>query len=634
MTTSYSLAPVPKWYIADLVGLPLAGGYMATFSSLNHSQFKAVYQDIGGVFPWPYVTIPNVGSLGILFDENGAQGPFYFKFDSTVPDDLYYIEIYDADGVLQWTIDDFTGVGSGGGGTVTTALDLQNQIPNNVMYRNTGTTAFTPTTFQVLAPGANAGLALTASLAGPDICFIKNNTSATDLISFPKFTLGSGPLTGDVTPVDYLRMACTSPGSGETSKYVQFPITQGCQNLTNQDVTVTIWARCVSGNTNITLYFLQFYGDGAGASTSTRSSIQTLTLTSSWQKFSMQATVPDATGKVLGGCGNDGLFLQVEYALDASTTVDLTKPCLFLGSISPDQEYQVYDAIDAVVDTARTGDTRTSLNSFYPFGWVPMNDGSVGDASSNATARANVDTFPLFNLIWNLAQPYDSGSTFNPIAQLYDSAGTVQNYGATSVVDFVAHKQLQVPASFGHAVAGTVPVAALLPTVYTQTVSGTNSGGNLLITLSSGPNTINNGVPVAFTGSLPSGIVANAVYWVTNFNSSLFTFNVATSFANYLSATVVAYTSDATMTINTMITGAFSGEYSHTQISSEVALSNLSTNGNDVYSQLSAGGTSHSLLNLTAPSALVIHPYTTGNASPRPLNVIQPTTFMNMFIKL
>ena len=60
MTISYQLAPVPKWYIADLVGKPLGGGYLATFSSLDNTQLNPVYEDPAGAFVWPYVTIPNV----------------------------------------------------------------------------------------------------------------------------------------------------------------------------------------------------------------------------------------------------------------------------------------------------------------------------------------------------------------------------------------------------------------------------------------------------------------------------------------------------------------------------------------------------------------------------------------------
>ena len=446
MTITYTLAPVPKWYIADMVGRPLAGGYMASFSSLNHTMFEPVFQDDAGMFPWPYVTIPNVGKLGILFDENGSQGPFYFAFDSANPDELYYLEIYDSNGVLQWTIDDFTPGNGGGGSIITEGLNLDNYITNNVMWRNIGATA-NPivNTLLTLAPGAHAGLAQTASNAGPDIIFVKNNTTATDQIQFLKFPLGTTPLGSDVSPIDYLNYVCTNNPAGETQKIVQFPITRSVQNLSNTQVTVTIWARVNSGNGNLTLQWLQFFGDSGGSSpaagpTYLVTPIATQLLTNLWNEYKFTVTIPNVTGGILGACGNDGLFLQVEYPLGAACNIDFTKPSVYLGTISPVADYLTYDMIDAVINAPRTGDTRSSVNSFAPFGWVAMDDGTIGSPTSGASNRANVDTFPLYNQIWNSVI-----DTWAPVTG---------GRGASAVADFAANKSIALTQALARVFAG------------------------------------------------------------------------------------------------------------------------------------------------------------------------------------
>lgn len=459
MTVSYSLAPVPKWYIADLVGLPLAGGYLATFSSLDHTALNPVYEDSAGAFIWPYVTIPHVGSLGILFDENGAQGPFYFRFDTATPNLLYYLEVYDSAGVLQWTIDDFSPVSGSGGSIVTTALDIDNLVTNNVMWRNSGTSVSPLPVSLKIAPGAHAALAnnilnSSGTYSGPDIYFIKNNTNATDAITFPTFALGSTQLTGDVTPVDYLKYVCTNAPAGETVKCVQFPITHSVQNLTNQDVTVTIWARANSGTSNITLNWYQFFGDGAGATSPVTTPIQTLTLTTSWQKFTTLDTVPDVTGLVLGACRNDGLFLQVQYPLGATCDIDFTKPCVFLGSIAPAEEYVTYDMIDGVINAQRTGYVMSGFDTASPGGYVMMNDGTVGSATSGGTTRANADTFPLFNLLWN-----NVSDTYAPV-----STGR----GASAVADFTANKTINLTRMLGRVLGGSGAGAGLTARILGQ----------------------------------------------------------------------------------------------------------------------------------------------------------------------
>jgi hypothetical protein len=425
MAITYSLAPNPKWYIADKVGRPLGAGYLATFSNLDHTLLNPVYTDASGNFPWPYIDIPHTDIVGILFDENGSQGPFYFKFDSSLPDNLYYLEVYDKDGVLQWTIDDFSGGTGGGGGTVTNYININNLVSNNIMLRsNVGVTPIATSTFLKIAPGAHSGLAQTASNAGPDIVFLKTNLTATDTLSMPLFDQGEKFPNGEPTPINYLHYVCSVAGTGETQKCVQFPITHGVQNIQDQAVTVSIFARCTAGNANLTLNWMQFFGDGPAASSPAVavSPIQTLTLSSAWQKFVIippGANVPDTTGLTIGQCGNDGLFLQVSYPLTATTTIDFTQPSAYMGSIVPGVNFVPNDQIEAVMYSPRTGYTVQGLDTETMGGYVPMNDGTIGALGSGATTRANIDTFPLYNMLYtnviNTWAPVSGGRTGNAI---------------------------------------------------------------------------------------------------------------------------------------------------------------------------------------------------------------------------
>lgn len=489
MALTYLLGPNPKWYIADLVGRPLGGGSMYTYRSLDKTVQKFVFQDPAGNFPW---TNP------VLFDENGSQGPIYWQVDSLNPQETYYIEVYDSQGVLQWTQDNYLPTGGGGGGTITEAINTSNFIINNVFWRNTGSTANPiANTVTLLAPGCHAGFAATSSNAGPDILFLKNNLSATDQVTFPSFVLGTQPLTGDVTPVQYMNYTCSIAGTGETQKCVQYPITTQVQNLTNQDVNITIWARGNSGTTSLVLQWRTFYGDGAGASPDDITPIQTLSLTSSWQKFEITTTVPDVTGKTLGGCGNSALFLQVQFPFGNTCSIDHVKTSLYLGNLSPDADFILNDEIDGILNVPRTGAIRTTMSTTADPGWVLMNDGTIGNASSNATTRANIDTFPLYNVIWN-------ATSANPtFAQLKNSAGTNIVRGATSIADFTANNQLSLTKSLGRALSNIgVPssggstnhaigdangaqtytlLSSNLPTAFTGTISSTNT------TLTTGP---------------------------------------------------------------------------------------------------------------------------------------------------
>lgn len=444
MTIAALLAPIPKWVLINNEGTVAGGAKLYTKRSLNKIQDKIVYQD-------PGMTIPYTNP--IIFDLNGVQGPFYWTVDSAALDDTYYLEAYDSDDNLLWTLDDYAPPGSGGGSNVTTYIPLTNYISNNQFIDHVADTA-NPinSTNLVIAPSNHKGFTPdlvnpvvgTYGVLGPDIRFVKNNTAATDQITFPLFALASSPLTGDVSPVEYVRYQCTNSPAGETYKCFQFPITQKVKNLANDDMTFRIWARVTATAATLTLYVRQYFGSGTAASAEVRTSVGTMALTTTWTLFNIQFTVPSVAGKSIGTVGlqtdDDALYMQLEMPLGAPCDILFIKPGQFLGTINPEQEFDDYDQIYSTAQTIRTGDVKTSLLSSAPRGWVAMNDGSIGNVGSGATNRANADCFQLYKTIWDGVI-----DTWAPV-----STGR----GATAVADFVAGKTLTLPRSLGRVLGG------------------------------------------------------------------------------------------------------------------------------------------------------------------------------------
>lgn len=632
MAITYGLAPNPKWYFVDMTGKPLGGGYMATLSSLNKSVDKIVFQDPAGNFPWPYVTIPNAGGDGILIDENGTQGPFYFEFDSTATTDLYFLQIYDADGVLQWSIDQFSSGGSGGG-SVTETYNITNLIANNVMYRNFGASANPiASDFLVIAPGAHAGLTQTPSNAGPDICFIKNNTSASDQLSFINFTLGTPALTGDVTPVSFLRYVCSVAGSAETKKCVQFPVTSNVNNLSGQPVTFTIWARCNAGNASLGISCRQFFGDGTGASMDANTTLDTLTLTSNWVKYSIPVTLPSVSTMTLGPCHNDGVFIQMNYPLGATTSIDFTKPSLYLGTIEPGADYQTNDVIETIIDSDRTGDVRNSFNYsnnlYVPGGYIFANDGSIGNASSNALTRANIDTFPLYNLLWN-----NISDTYCPV---FNSSGVYVGRGANAIADFSANNQIFIPLSLGRVLSGASANPATFSKIFT-------ASANILTVNDTTPLYNGSVVQVSNTGgALPTPLMASTNYYVIIGNST--TISLASTLAN-AEAGIPITLSDAgsgvnvvTAFLNSYPLGLYTGQDTHAPVVLEMATHSHGITITQFRNLVGQVGVANSIavnqginqsVNLANISATIAP-----NGSGSPFNILQPTTYLNRLIKL
>jgi hypothetical protein len=100
-----------------------------------------------------------------------------------------------------------------------------------------------------------------------------------------------------------------------------------------------------------------------------------------------------------------------------------------------------------------TGDVKLTYKTVADAGWVMMNDGSIGDASSGATTRANADTQNLFNLFFANCADADV-----PL-QTSTGAATTRAAQGTAAAAWAAHCRMVLPKmlgrSWGGAGAGT-----------------------------------------------------------------------------------------------------------------------------------------------------------------------------------
>ena len=84
-----------------------------------------------------------------------------------------------------------------------------------------------------------------------------------------------------------------------------------------------------------------------------------------------------------------------------------------------------------------TGQWVLTPDTTTPSGCVIPNGGTIGNASSGATTRANADTSDLFAFYWRL--------TNNTDYPIQDSAGAVTTRGASAAADFAANKRFPLP---------------------------------------------------------------------------------------------------------------------------------------------------------------------------------------------
>jgi len=86
--------------------------------------------------------------------------------------------------------------------------------------------------------------------------------------------------------------------------------------------------------------------------------------------------------------------------------------------------------------TEATGTGKDFWGTALPAGYVWASGKTIGNASSNATERANADTEELFTLLWNAYS--------NTLLPIYTSGGVASIRGASAAADFAANKALSV----------------------------------------------------------------------------------------------------------------------------------------------------------------------------------------------
>lgn len=645
-------------FIEGKNGQPLAAGVITFYRDADQVTLKDVYQQTGTPGNYVYTAVNNpltLSAAGTTVDVNGNDILlFFYPWDETDENvfDPYFITVYDQFGQLQFTRSNFPFVPQEEPGPIINgALTNDNLIINGRFWRNlntisAGTLNNSWTTqnntigtvyYQTVCPDQHDGFSM------PDMNYVKNvNGSCTETITFKTFSATTLPIiSNDVQPEFYINHNCTADSSGSTQKYYQIPISLHMKTLAGQAFTFTIQGQSVTGATNITVYIYQFCGTGVVSPTRTK--IGGFTLTPNWKKFVLNTAIfPPITNLTLGSDGSggndDAYYLQIELPVGTTYNLNFCVPSIYLSLAedAPINDFSSYDVIDTVVASPRTGDVKVSLNNFYPYGWVPMNGGTIAHPNTSLSvvpptginiAYQGFDAWALYNLLWNLFSAYG-----NQITQIYNRNGTIGSFGGSAYGDWNFLKQIAITDTMGQVLLGTVPVPSLT-TFYTQTVTATSGGGTLILTAGT-PLAFFNGMPVYFTntgGALPTGISANTIYYVGGFNGTAF--GIATTFANAMAGTFIAYTNagTGTQTVVGAYNGTFEGEYAHTQLVAELAAHSHAPGSGSFFQNVGGVGSTAAFAGgvTNATSAATA---TTGTSTP--FNVTQPGVFFNMFMKL
>jgi hypothetical protein len=204
---------------------------------------------------------------------------------------------------------------------------------------------------------------------------VDSGAAQTVTVTQEAFTAGTAPVAGYEGQY-FIRLAYG--GASNTTTIRQY--IEDVRTLAGQPATLSFWAKVSSGTKSATPRFVQNFGSGGSGAVVTNGSA--ITLTTSWQRFSVSVNVPSIAGKTIGAGSN----LHIDCVLDpASLTYD------FWGM-------QVEYGSKATPFETATGTIQGELAACqrYYYRFTPTATSRIGVGYSDSTTFANINVvFPV-----------------------------------------------------------------------------------------------------------------------------------------------------------------------------------------------------------------------------------------------
>ena len=146
--------------------------------------------------------------------------------------------------------------------------------------------------------------------------------TGTKTFSQQLFALGTAPVAGYEGQF-FLRCNQSVAGTGGTFNEYNQKI-ENVRTFAGQTVSVSFWAKAASTTVLPSLILRQEFGTGGSPSTSVNTTVaSSISVGTSWTRFTYTTTLPSLSGKTIGTSGTDNLTFILALPLNSTFTVDI-----------------------------------------------------------------------------------------------------------------------------------------------------------------------------------------------------------------------------------------------------------------------------------------------------------------------
>ena len=153
--------------------------------------------------------------------------------------------------------------------------------------------------------------------------------TGTTTISQQAFTIGQTDVPGE--PKYYLRIAKSSGVSGASGADVLSQRLEGVRTFAGQTATLSFYAKA-SESTTIDFFLKQYFGTGGSPSADVDKTPTGVSVTTSWQKFTVTQAFDSISGKTIGSNNDDYLEIIMRIDNGSNASVDFAQIQIEKGS--------------------------------------------------------------------------------------------------------------------------------------------------------------------------------------------------------------------------------------------------------------------------------------------------------------
>jgi hypothetical protein len=141
--------------------------------------------------------------------------------------------------------------------------------------------------------------------------------SGTVTYSSQTFTVGLPAETGYESPTFARVVSASQTGAGHYAIFNQK--IEDVRTLANSTVTISFWAKAGSGTPKVGVEIEQYFGSGGSPSANVTTAFGAVTLSTSWARYSVTATIPNINGKTIGTTANTSFCLASLWVSSGSS---------------------------------------------------------------------------------------------------------------------------------------------------------------------------------------------------------------------------------------------------------------------------------------------------------------------------